>query len=63
MSYIVCKRYNIEPPVSDFKSKLFDGLNAQAIRSELGKIRSEANSICNNIDRQLKPKAKSGDAR
>lgn len=63
VSYIVCKRYNIEPPVSDFKSKLFDGLNAQAIRSELGKIRSEANSICNNIDRQLKPKAKSGDAR
>lgn len=63
VSYIVCKRYNIEPPGSDFKSKLFDGLNAQAIRSELGKIRSEANSICNNIDRQLKPKAKSGDAR
>lgn len=63
VSYIVCKKYNIEPPVSDFKSKLFDGLNAQAIRSELGKIRSEANSICNNIDRQLKPKAKSGDAR
>lgn len=63
VSYIVCKRYNIEPPVSDFKSKLFDGLNAQAIRSELGKIRSEANSICNNIDRQLNPKAKSGDAR
>lgn len=63
VSYIVCKRYNIEPPVSDFKSKLFDGLNAQAIRSELSKIRSEANSICNNIDRQLKPKAKSGDAR
>ena len=63
VSYIVCKRYNIEPPVSDFKSKLFDGLNAHAIRSELGKIRSEANSICNNIDRQLKPKAKLGDAR
>ena len=63
VSYIVCKRYNIETPVYDFKSKLFDGLNAQAIRSELGKIRSEANSICNNIDRQLKPKAKSGDAR
>lgn len=63
VSYIVCKRYNIEPPGSDFKSKLFDGLNAQAICSELGKIRSEANSICNNIDRQLKPKAKSGDAR
>lgn len=63
MSYIVCKRYNIEPPGSDFKSKLFDGLNAHAIRSELGKIRSEANSICNNIDRQLKPKAKLGDAR
>ena len=63
VSYIVCKRYNIEPPVSDFKSKLFDGLNAQAIRSELGKIRREANSICNNIDRQLNPKAKSGDAR
>ena len=63
VSYIVCKRYNIEPPGSDFKSKLFDGLNAHAIRSELGKIRSEANSICNNIDRQLKPKAKSGDAR
>lgn len=63
VSYIVCKRYNIEPPVSDLKSKLFDGLNAQEIRSELGKIRSEANSICNNIDRQLKPKAKSGDAR
>ncbi len=63
VSYIVCKRYNIEPLVSDFKSKLFDGLNAQAIRSELGKIRSEANSICNNIDRQLNPKAKSGDAR
>ena len=63
VSYIVCKRYNIEPPGSDFKSKLFDGLNAHAIRSELGKIRSEANSICNNIDRQLKPKAKLGDAR
>ena len=63
VSYIVCKRYNIEPPLSDFKPNPFDGLNAQMIRSELGKIRSEANSICNNIDRQLKPKAKLGDAR
>ena len=63
VSYIVCKRYNIEPPLSEFKSNPFDNLDAQTIRSELGKIRSEANSICNNIDRQLKPKAKSGDAR
>lgn len=57
VSYMVCRRSGIEPPAGK-PMQPFNGKEAKEIRSELGKIRDEANSISSVIQKQLEPKSK-----
>lgn len=56
VSYILCKRNNIEPPPADVGLKPFSGKETKDIRSALGKVRDEANNISSVIERALEPK-------
>lgn len=58
VSYILCKRNNIEPQTADSGFKPFDGKETKDIRSALGSVRDEANNIASVIEKALEPKDK-----
>lgn len=58
VSYIVCKRNNIEPLKPEVNMKPFDGKDTKSIRAELSKVRDEANNMDSVIEKALEPKDK-----
>ncbi len=58
VSYIVCKRNNVEPMKPEVNMKPFDGKDKKSIRAELSKVRDEANNIDSVIEKALEPKDK-----
>lgn len=61
VTYILCKRNNIETPDLKSSEKAFEGKDAKDIRAALSKVRDEANNISASIEKTLD--AKKRDAR
>lgn len=63
ISFIACEKVGIEPYRIKSDKGLFDGMEPKDIRSELGTIRNEANSISLSIQKTMDARAKNADAR
>ncbi len=63
ISFIACEKVGIEPYKIESSKDLFDGMEAKDIRSQLGTIRSEANSISVTIQKTIDARTKNADAR
>lgn len=63
ISFIACEKVGIEPYRIESDKGLFDGMEPKDIRSELGTIRNEANSISLSIQKTIDARTKNADAR
>lgn len=63
ISFIACEKVGIEPYRIESDKGLFDGMEPKDIRSELGTIRNEANSISLSIQKTMDARTKNADAR